>query len=523
MGIVERFGPKQVSGWVECRAHADRQIAIKVNDFTVATTQVCRPVRFNGEIRDFGFARRVNDLWNYIGEGDAVSLEYSGEKIPILRHGYHYHPPCHAVSTFDELKRKIEQGYIFDKRGRLAPAWNRRDHTAAFEAFEKISRIVKSEFGYDLFIFYGTLLGCVREGDFIAHDNDLDFAYISRHCERDLVAAEFQRLCALLIDHGFYGTLYRHGFGIKSPVSLDIYYTWFDSSNLFQASFGYHGDAIPFGLDFSASEEKTLGPFKVRVPNAADRILEQLYGPTWRTPNPGFSHYSRNRKIPIQYLLSLSELSRLHWKQVYARWRSDVAVAESGLAREATARLFDRRRLIVDLGCGAGVDALHFSRAGHEVAALDASPEAIALACRSAKAEGLDRCSFSTVNLEDSKALTGFLRQQRIEAAAKGAGIVIYVQQVLEFLSAEAERRLFDLLREYCGPYELLAEVKVVSPRLVASTTAQFFARTMPAEDLASRLRNYGLTSVTLTEGPSATDTDDEPTYRVVGTTSPTQ
>ncbi len=516
MGIVERFGPSQISGWVEYRSQDDRQVSIKVNGVTVATTQACRPVRFNGEIRDFGFARRVHDLWNYIGRGDVVSLEYSGEKIPILRHGFHYHPSPDTISNFDALLKKIEQGYVFDKRGRLAAALNKRDNNGVFEAFEKIRDIVRLEFGYELFVFYGTLLGCVREGDFIAHDNDVDFAYISRHRERDSVVAEFKRLCTILIDSGYYGTLYRHGFGMKSPVSLDIYYTWFDDADMFCASFGHHGDAIACNADFSAFEEKALGPFKVRVPKAADRILSQLYGPTWRIPNPGFSHYSPNRKIPTSYLLTPAELSPLHWKQIYKRRMHDTASAPSRLAERVVTHLNEDKRLILELGCGAGADAIRFCQAGHDVMALDASIDAILLARRSAEAQGVAGYEFAKVDVEYPEDLVACLEQPKIAAAAAGAGVVVYIRQALELFSSEAEDRLFDLLRKYCGRYELFAEIKGHATQ-IQTPSPQYFARSISPEELTLRLSGYGL-AVARLEGLEPMEMGEEPVYWLVGT-----
>ena len=514
MGIVERFGPKQISGWVEWNDPAKREVDIKVNGLTVAQTVACRPVRLSGAISEFGFARHLKDLWNYIGSGDAVTVEHAGVKIAISGHGFNYRPPADTPSNFEALAARIAEGHVFDKRGHLAPAFNLRDNRRAFNAFAKIRQAMKAEFGYELFVFYGTLLGCIREGDFISHDNDIDFAYISRHHTRDAVVSEFQQMCAFLIDLGYQGVLYRHGFGIKSPTALDIYYTWFDPHGHFQASFGYHGDTVPFDAAFHEFEERSLGRFKVQVPKSSEKILTQLYGPTWRIPNPGFSHYSRNRKIPQEYLQSLEELSPLYWRQFYRRPHRATGAASS-LAEYAATRLAGAQRVIVDLGCGDGADALYLAKAGHQVFGVDASPEAIGLIAENyVNRPEIARCQFDSLDITDEEKLSDYLSKARIATAATNEAVVIYTRNLIELLSPNALRELVRLLRLYCESYELIMEFRTGEGRPPPTTTAQHYIRPAPPQEVVNELIASGLKIVE----SSALQVGGEPIQRVVAT-----
>src|SRR4051794_30138768 len=71
-----------------------------------------------------------------------------------------------------------------NKWGRLKPSF---DGTDAGPVQEQLLRRVDEaiadlrEFGVEPFVCYGTLLGLVRDGRLIAHDDDADLAYLSAH------------------------------------------------------------------------------------------------------------------------------------------------------------------------------------------------------------------------------------------------------------------------------------------------------------------------------------------------------
>jgi len=56
-----------------------------------------------------------------------------------------------------------------------------------FESFMK-------DFEYDIYLIYGTLLGAIREKDFIPHDNDIDIAYISKYQDEVQVLKEKEEI-----------------------------------------------------------------------------------------------------------------------------------------------------------------------------------------------------------------------------------------------------------------------------------------------------------------------------------------
>lgn len=67
--------------------------------------------------------------------------------------------------------------------------------------YSRIRKTFFNEFGYDLFFIGGTLLGYVREKQFLKNDKDMDVAYFSKfkfaHCVRDEMAEIIGRLIEL--------------------------------------------------------------------------------------------------------------------------------------------------------------------------------------------------------------------------------------------------------------------------------------------------------------------------------------
>ena len=55
-------------------------------------------------------------------------------------------------------------------------------------------RLFKEEFGLVLRVAYGTLLGAIREGDFIDNDTDIDMTYLSTFKKKNQVIDEMNHL-----------------------------------------------------------------------------------------------------------------------------------------------------------------------------------------------------------------------------------------------------------------------------------------------------------------------------------------
>ncbi|HEY3470018.1 MAG TPA: class I SAM-dependent methyltransferase [Amycolatopsis sp.] len=71
-----------------------------------------------------------------------------------------------------------------------------------------------------------------------------------------------------------------------------------------------------------------------------------------------------------------------HWDGLHSARDAGASSDGPSTLAEETARSLDTRARVLELGCGAGADAAHFAREGHEVLALDFSAVAIRRASR---------------------------------------------------------------------------------------------------------------------------------------------
>jgi hypothetical protein len=463
LGIVEECSPRRILGWVEWDGPSDdREICIKLNGVEVARAVACRTVMVNGESKPFGFARHLPELFSFVGPQDEITIEHKGQALPIVGCGLKYIPKTEGRLPSSALLSKLKKGFIFTSYGKLNKPLNARSEfqKGFIEELADLQHAVSDALGLELFITYGTLLGCVREGDFIAHDQDFDLTYISRHTSPEAVKAENIEFCKFLISRGYRGVVHKHCFGVNRPVRFDVYYSWFADDGRFQTSFGYHGKEAQRNKSFFEFEERQLGDFTVRVPLAAREILAQLYGDTWRIPDPGFSHYAQQtkqqtRKFDPAYLLDDEYVRAMHWHQFYIlNEQPDPTPFADFVLRSIPAP-----DLILDVGCGTGRDTIHFSRSGIPAVGIDASPAAIQQAERQRMAAKMP-CRFIIADLGRADEISAVLASFPPVNA-----LVVYLRFFFHSVPEELEDRLLSALTQQFASFTLAAEFRTEQPQ----------------------------------------------------------
>ena len=81
------------------------------------------------------------------------------------------------------------------------------------------------EVGIRPFLMWGTLLGCVREGDFLPTDRDIDLGILPRdYAKKDaLVGAMEKRGYSLAADHPYKVKFERP---LRLLIDIDVFYPW---------------------------------------------------------------------------------------------------------------------------------------------------------------------------------------------------------------------------------------------------------------------------------------------------------
>lgn len=190
-------------------------------------------------------------------------------------------------------------------------------HNYGMELLSKISSISKKN---DLLFWleFGTLLGAVRDHDFIKHDFDIDLGVMFKDQEKfhKLLSEEGFELVRefILYDNNQISGLERT-YSYKS-VLVDIFFYHIISDNeIFTNSFtpilnnsSYNAKAEVKGITmpYDGFEEILFKGLKVNIPRNTDQYLKKLYGENYMIPDPHFNYknvmtniiyYSRNEKI----------------------------------------------------------------------------------------------------------------------------------------------------------------------------------------------------------------------------------
>ena len=187
-----------------------------------------------------------------------------------------------------------------DKSNRVATMFDTRDpmYTAPLlDACEQVLTALQ-EAGVDAFPTYGTLLGAVREQNFIGHDSDIDLGYVSRHTHPLDVIRESFRLQRELRERGFAVDRYSAA-AFKVDVveadggvrGLDVFGGYFLDGHLYLL--GEIGTPFKEEWIFPLGT-CTLAGRTLPAPARPEKLLEAMYGPGWKVPDPAF-HFETPR------------------------------------------------------------------------------------------------------------------------------------------------------------------------------------------------------------------------------------
>lgn len=199
---------------------------------------------------------------------------------------------------------------------------NRNEYTKNKHVADLVSlqRFFKRRFGIGLFMTMGTLLGAVREGDFIENDKDIDLLYISKFSDYDSIVKEMVGIYQVFYDmdsyHSFGASLdYRnncgHGhiyFPNRNSTQFDIWTGWIDKEGYL--NFWRIGKKLDVKTVFPLTQVSLRGK-KINAPHKYKIFLKYLYGSDWMIPAdrkgrhlhpdffPPLYDLCKNRVIPV--------------------------------------------------------------------------------------------------------------------------------------------------------------------------------------------------------------------------------
>lgn len=149
---------------------------------------------------------------------------------------------------------------------------------------KKFEQFFKETFDLDIYLIYGTLLGAIREKDFIAHDYDVDLAYLSKYNTKDDVLKEFIYICKVLKDNNILlkvkGTSQLHCKALSDKMTFDVWTSFSVSKSKFYLAPIKTLLKSKYILPLKTLTFRTLC---FNIPNMPEELMDLLYT-DWKTP-----------------------------------------------------------------------------------------------------------------------------------------------------------------------------------------------------------------------------------------------
>jgi hypothetical protein len=202
----------------------------------------------------------------YLSQGEAQSFENFWQELMVVL-------APHTLSP---------HGYL--------PALAGVDATAVWESVKVIISELAT-LGYPALINSGTLLGAVRDGKLIGHDDDVDLAVVLRGTDATTIAREWVSLRrtmsdSMLIDESFEQKNQMHcKLRRAGGVSVDLFPAWIIEGRayIWPHTFGTIAESELLPL-----ASMTISGVTLPVPCRPESFLTSNYGATWNIPDPTF-------------------------------------------------------------------------------------------------------------------------------------------------------------------------------------------------------------------------------------------
>jgi len=184
--------------------------------------------------------------------------------------------------NIEEFKKYVISGKIKDKWYFYKRTEDNKN--ALVRDMNSLTSFIKNKFNLDTYLVYGPLLGMIRERNFIEHDNDVDFAYMSKQTNIKDVLQEFQGIAIMLKNYDILSKICGNGhLHVWSPNKRNKFDLWTsyiseDKYYLIPLIDGNVQSSIILPLKEAIFKEQNF-----LIPNQPELFLDAIYN-NWKTP-----------------------------------------------------------------------------------------------------------------------------------------------------------------------------------------------------------------------------------------------
>lgn len=186
--------------------------------------------------------------------------------------------------VFHQQVRDLLGGYTITPHG-FNPRLDTLDPAALWGRVGELGAELERR-GFTWFVTSGSLLGLVREGNVVAHDDDVDLCVVIEADDDPAAARAWLSAREVLVDLIRPQELHRVAkVDSADGPTIDLFPAWVAAGRLFAWPWSY-GD-----LPASAAlppVERTIAGARLLLPREPERLLGLNYGEGWRTPDPLF-------------------------------------------------------------------------------------------------------------------------------------------------------------------------------------------------------------------------------------------
>lgn len=388
-----------------------------------------------------------------IGSG-RITLRDQRSRVALAEGRYSW-PTRSGVVGLAEL---AAAGQVVDKWGKLTEAPSSHLHQRLLDAMTRVLAVL-DELGYTVAITGGSLLGAVREGRILAHDDDIDLlVYLGEVAPPDVSIASYA------LERGIRARgheVIRHSDAHLQVLFADDAPGAAAHVDLF---LGFHDKGIynqPIAVRGSFAEASLLPLTEVElegisVPSVAEaeEWLALCYGTGWRVPDPTFRfHTPAATRRRFENWFGVYDLNRHFWERHIRLGRSRHWRRDATVLLDATAR----GERIIDVGCGDGTLSAMLADAGRDVVAVDYARSAVEAA---GARHGV---TAQRLNLADRRAVLDFIADE----LRVGGTRHFLLSNVLASLTRETRSNVFLLLRALLGPDSVAVVSIPINPSFV--------------------------------------------------------